>query len=376
MAQPVLRDVVDLLHGWYPPDTADEHDAVGLVHGDPAQEVGRVMFAVEPTVDVAREAAAWGADLLVVHHPLFLRAVHGFAETTPKGRTLATLARAGCALLTAHTNADAARPGVSDALAEALGVTDTKPLRPAQVSLDKLTVYVPQADADRVREALAEAGAGRIGDYEWASFSTSGEGRFRPLEGAHPTIGEVGSLEVVDEVRVEAVLDRARRDAVVAAMLAAHPYEEPAYDVVELAAAAGPMGSQGLGSGRIGSVEPTTLGEFAAAVAAALPDTARGVLVAGDRHQPVRRVAVAGGAGDFLLGDVLGTDADCFVTSDLRHHPAMEFVEQGRAALVDVSHWAAEWTWLPRVEKRVLTALDTVETRVSTICTDAWRWRA
>ena len=123
---------------------------------------------------------------------------------------------------------------------------------------------------------------------------------------------------------------------------------------------------------RIGDVEATTLGEFGAAVAAALPDTPRGVLVAGDRDRPVRRVAVAGGAGDFLLGDVLGSDADCFVTSDLRHHPAMEFVEQGRAALVDVSHWAAEWTWLPQVEQRLLSTLDTVETRVSTICTDAY----
>jgi dinuclear metal center YbgI/SA1388 family protein len=376
MARPVLRDVVDLLHGWYPPDTADEHDAVGLVYGDPAQEVGRVMFAVEPTIDVAREAAAWGADLLVVHHPLFLRGVHGFAETTPKGRTLATLARAGCALLTAHTNADAARPGVSDALADALGVTDTVPLRPSRGGLDKLTVFVPEAEADQVRKALAGAGAGRIGDYDWASFSTPGEGRFRPLEGAHPTLGAVGSLEVVGEVRIEAVLDRALRGPVVAAMLAAHPYEEPAYDVVEIAVAAGPKDSAGEGAGRIGSVELTTLNEFAIRVAAALPDTARGVLVAGDRDRPVRRVAVAGGAGDFLLGDVLQSDADCFVTSDLRHHPAMEFVEQGRAALVDVSHWAAEWTWLPQVEQRLLATLDTVETRVSTICTDAWTFRA
>ena len=229
----LLRDVVDLLHTWYPPSTADEHDAVGLVYGDPAQEVGKVLLAVDPTIEVAREAAAWGADLLLVHHPLFLRPVHGFAETTPKGRTLATLARAGCALLTAHTNADRAAPGVSDALAAALGLDHVRPLVPLGHPMDKLTVYVPEADAERVRRALAEAGAGRIGDYESASFTTGGEGRFRPLEGAQPTVGEVGSLEVVGEARVEVVLARSLRESVVAAMLAAHPYEEPAYDVVE-----------------------------------------------------------------------------------------------------------------------------------------------
>ncbi len=110
-------------------------------------------------------------------------------------------------------------------------------------------------------------------------------------------------------------------------------------------------------------------------MARALPQTARGVLVAGDPERAVRRVAVAGGAGDFLLGDALGADVDVFVTSDLRHHPATEFVEKGGPALVDVSHWAAEWTWLPQVEARLAEALDTVETRVSTICTDAWNFR-
>ena len=133
-----LSDVVDLLHGWYPPATADSWDAVGLVYGDLTSDVGKVMFAVDPTLGVAREAVAWGADLLVVHHPLFLRPVHGFTTATPKGRTLTTLARGGCALLTAHTNADQAAGGVSEALASALGLTELAPLRPAPaVPLDK-----------------------------------------------------------------------------------------------------------------------------------------------------------------------------------------------------------------------------------------------
>jgi dinuclear metal center YbgI/SA1388 family protein len=370
---PTLSELVDLLHGWYPPATADSWDAVGLVAGDPEAEVTKVLFAVDPVLPVAQEAAEWGAQLMVVHHPLFLKGVHGVARTTPKGRTLGVLQDAGCALLTAHTNADQAVGGVSEALAGALGLTDLRPV--AAVTdrrLDKLTTYVPVADAGRVREALARAGAGVIGDYDSASFSTPGEGRFRPLAGAHPTIGEVGTLEVVDEVRIECVLPRAGRRGVVAALLAAHPYEEPAYDVVELA----DPGTAPTGAGRIGTIAPTTLEDFARQVARALPTTATGVRVSGDPDRPVRRVAVCGGAGDFLLDEVRRTDADVYVTSDLRHHPVSEFVEHDGPALVDVAHWAAEWTWLPVVAARVTQALGaTVGTRVSTLCTDPWTLR-
>ena len=370
---PALADIVNLIHGWYPPATAEDWDAVGLVYGDPGHSVRKVMFAVDPTPAVAAEAAEWKADLLVVHHPLFLKPVHGFAATTPKGRTLAKLAGAGCALLTAHTNADQAERGVSDALALALGLTDLGPLVPAAGEpLDKLTVFVPSDAAAPVRAALAEAGAGRIGDYDFASFSSQGEGRFRPLDGAEPMIGTVGEIETVAEVRIEVVLARHLRRQVVAAMLAAHPYEEPAYDVVQLA----DPGILTTGTGRVGTLPTATLGEFAKAIAAALPETRHGVRVAGDPDRTVRKVAVCGGAGDFLLDRVAGSDVDVYVTSDLRHHPAAEFMEKNGPALVDVAHWAAEWTWLPVVAARLGEALgNDVDTRVSTLCTDPWTLR-
>ncbi|GEP39551.1 GTP cyclohydrolase 1 type 2 [Nocardioides psychrotolerans] len=370
---PALKDLVDLLHEWYPPWTADSWDAVGLVHGDPVAEVAKVMFAVDPTIEVAREAIEWGADLLVVHHPLFLKPVHGFAATTPKGRTLSTLAAGGCALLTAHTNADRAVGGVSEALARALGLTDLAPILPGgSTPLDKLTVFVPVGAAPAVRDALATVGAGRVGDYEHASFSSAGKGRFRPMVGATPAIGTIGLPEVVEEERVEVIVERGLRRRAIAALTAVHPYEEPAYDIIELA----DHGDTTTGTARIGTVAETTLRGFAEIVAAALPGTAHGVRVAGDPDRVVRRVAVCGGAGDFLLGDLLRTDADVYVTSDLRHHPASEFLEQDGPALVDVAHWAAEWTWLPVVEARVLAALgDTVGTRVSTTATDPWKFR-
>ncbi len=370
---PSLREVVELIHGWYPPATADGWDAVGLVSGDPETPVRKVAFAVDPTLEVAREVVAWGADLLVVHHPLFLSGVHSVAATTPKGRTLHTLTQGGCALLTAHTNADQAIGGVSEALARALGLRDLAPIIPAPSGpLDKVVVFVPHEAADAVRTALTDAGAGQVGDYDSCTYSTQGQGRFRPLPGASPAIGRVGDLEVVDEVRIEAVLPRSRRGAVLRALLAAHPYEEPAYDVVELA----DPGLADTGTGRIGTVEATTLADFAATVAAALPETVQGVRVAGAPDRPVARVAVCGGAGDFLLDRLATSDADVYVTSDLRHHRAGEFAEQGGPALIDVAHWAAEWTWLPVVAERLAGALgDRVDTYVSTLRTDPWQFR-
>jgi dinuclear metal center YbgI/SA1388 family protein len=370
---PTLAEVVDLLHGWYPPATADSWDAVGLAAGDPDAVVRRVLLAVDPTLEVAQEAAAWGADLLVTHHPLFLTAVHGVAATTPKGRTLHALTSAGCALLSAHTNADQAGGGVSESLALALGLADLAPILPAPAAaLDKVVVYVPEDHADRVRSAMTWAGAGAIGDYDSCTFTTTGEGRFRPLEGAAPVVGSVGELEVVAEARVEAVVPRSRRTAVVRALLAAHPYEEPAFDLVELA----DPGTSTTGTGRTGTLEPTTLGAFAEHVARVLPATAQGVRVSGDPDRVVRRVALCGGAGDFLLDGLTGSDVDVYLTSDLRHHRAAEFREHDGPALVDVAHWAAEWTWLPVLAARLADALgDRVETRVSTLCTDPWQLR-
>ena len=370
---PKLVDVVDLLHAWYPPASAASGDPVGLVAGDPDADVTKVMFAIDPSPEVAHEAVEWGADLLVVHHPLFLTPVHGVAATSPKGRTLHTLLAGGCALLTAHTNADAAIGGVSEALALALGLRDLRPIRPApSMALDKVVTFVPHEHAEAMRTALVAAGAGAIGDYDSCTFSVSGEGRFRPLDGSSPVVGEVGSLALVPEIRVESVLPRARRVTVIRALIDAHPYEEPAFEVVELADSR----QSESGTGRVGSVPETTLREFAAKVASVLPPTAHGVRVGGDPDRVVRRVAVCGGAGDFLLDELVDADIDAYLTSDLRHHRAGEFLEHGGPALIDVAHWAAEWTWLPVVEGNLRAELgDTVSTRVSTHCTDPWQFR-
>ena len=371
---PNLGEIVKLLDEWYPPQHADSWDAVGLVVGDPAAEVRRILLAVDPVTAVADEAVADGAQLLVTHHPLFLKGVHGFAATEPKGRVAHWLVSNGCALFTAHTNADSPAGGVSESLARALGLEDLRPLEADPTPpMDKIVVFVPVDAVEKVRAALAGAGAGRIGDYDQASFSSPGEGRFRPLEGAVPAIGEVGRAEVVDEVRVETVCERHLRGEAVAALLAAHPYEEPAYDVIELAS----LDERHRGSGRVGRLaSPMSLREFADHVAAALAETAHGVRVAGDPDQLVQDVGLCGGAGDFLLDRARREGVDVYLTSDLRHHPASELREHGAPALVDVAHWAAESTWLPVLRDRLVDSLgDTVEVRVSTTNTDPWTFR-
>jgi dinuclear metal center YbgI/SA1388 family protein len=369
---PRLADVLAVLDAHYPPGTAESWDAVGLTVGDPEQRVQRALFAVDPTPEVVSEAISLDVDLLVTHHPLFLRGVHGFASTTAKGRMATSLVRAGVALYTAHTNADIARHGVNDALAEALSLIDVEPLRALPVEQDKVVTFVPASDVQRIADAMADVGAGTIGNYTRCRWSVTGDGHFLPGEGAAPVIGQVGRLEHVDEARLEILVPRRLRADVVRALLAAHPYEEVAYDVYELA---GPHGPTGMG--RVGRLaDPLRLDHFAAHVAASLPVTAGGLRWAGDPDQSVQRVAVMGGAGDSMFDAVLASGADVVVTADLRHHPVTELRQRGTVAVVDAGHFATEWPWLPVAAQYLVSDLAghgfDLEALVSTLPTDPW----
>jgi dinuclear metal center YbgI/SA1388 family protein len=372
LSPPSLADVVSVLERMYDPSWAREWDAVGLVCGDPAASVRRILLAVDPAPSVIEEALAWRADLLITHHPLLLKGVHGVPATTPKGRAVHRLIKAGCALYTAHTNADVAAPGVSDALARVLGLTDLVPLSgdPGD-PVDKIVTYVPEAAADKVVDALISAGAGEVGEYARCAWLGVGTARY---DGDHPG----APATEAEERRVEVVLPRRRRAEVVAALRTAHPSGQPAVDVYELAPWSGPRGI-----GRVGTLgTPTSLREFAMLVAEALPGTTQGVRVAGEPTAEVQRVAVCGGAGDSLFDAVREAGADVYVTADLRHHPASDVRDaagEGPPFLVDVAHWASEWPWLAGVSNRVEGALadagTPVEVLVSVRSTDPWLFR-
>jgi dinuclear metal center YbgI/SA1388 family protein len=367
---PTLREVTAVLDGLYDPEWADDWDAVGTVAGDPDAEIGKVLFAVDPVQAVVDEAIAWGADLLVTHHPLYLKGVTSVAASTPKGRIVHDLISNGIALHTCHTNADSPPLGVSESMALALGLTDIRPLLPdAAAPVDKWVVFVPRDAADAVAAAMHTAGAGAIGTYDSVQFQTEGTGSFRPLNGSRPAIGTIGSVEFVPEIRVEMVAARRLREDVRAAVLAAHPYEEPAYDVLEPAERASERGS-----GRVGALSTSmSLHDFAQHVTASLPAHHSATRVAGDPSRTVSTVALCGGSGDFLLAAANAAGADVYVTSDLRHHPVSEHLEApGACAVIDVPHWAAESTWLPVAATALTDRLTGVETRISTLVTDPW----
>lgn len=268
MSYLTLGDLVAILEQHYPPATAEEWDAVGLVAGDPQQHVRSVALAVDPTEETAREALEVGAGLLITHHPLYLRGTSSVAATSPKGRVVHELIRGGCGLYTAHTNADAATEGVNEALADLL-----------------------------------------------------------ELEGRRPIV--------------------AHEDGGVT------------------------------GSGRIGVLaEPVTLRAFAERVAEVLPATAQGIRAGGDLDAEVSAVAVCGGSGDSLLSAVRRLGADVYLTADLRHHPASEHLADGRPFLIDATHWASEWPWLPRAAQMLQQAARargaSLNVHVSTTVTDPW----
>lgn len=370
MSTTTVADVVAALDAAYPPELAEDWDRVGLICGDPDEEVSKVAFALDCTLEVAKRAVACGAQMLVVHHPLLLRGTSTVAANTPKGRVLHTLIRGGVALFAAHTNADSARPGVSDVLAELVGITPGRPIAPIKsAGMDKWGVQVPTEHADRLAAALFSAGAGAIGDYSECSFRWEGRGEFTPGEGADPAEGEVGKHHEGAETRIEFVAPARLRATLIDALRSAHPYEEPAFDIVELEDDTALDNAPGLG--RVGTLpEPMTLREFTQQVADALPETAWGVRAAGDPDRQVQTVAVSSGAGDGFLQDVAALGVDVYVTSDLRHHPVDEHLRAGGPAVIDTAHWASEFPWTGQAAG-IVGALG-VETEIIAIRTDPW----
>jgi dinuclear metal center YbgI/SA1388 family protein len=368
-----LADVIEVLDAAYPPRLAQPWDSVGLVCGDPDDALDSVTIAVDATAAVVNEVPDGG--LLLAHHPLLLRGVDTVAASTPKGALVHRLIRSGRSLFTAHTNADAAAPGVSDALAGALGLTVEAVLEPTSSApdTDKWVIYVPAQHAEEVRAGVFAAGAGEIGGYSRCSWSVTGNGEFLPGDGASPAIGRVGAVEQVAEDRVEVVAPARARRQVWAALRATHPYEEPAFDVYALQ----PV-PDGTGLGRIGTLpSPEPLSVFVSRVSAGLPATSWGVRAVGDPDMTVSRVAVCGGAGDSLLDAAAAANVQAYVTADLRHHPADEHRRGSGVAVVDVAHWASEFPWCAQAAEVLRSVFgEALSVWTCTIRTDPWNLAA
>ncbi len=334
-----VADVLADLDAWAPPGQKADFDRVGLQVGDPAAELTGVVVALDLTPAVVAEAEAVGAQMIVTHHPVLFKPVGQVTADDPIGSLVWRLARAGLSFAAVHTNLDAAWGGVSFALAEQIGVRDLELLAPLDDVMRTIVVFAPQPSAEAVRQAMAEAGAGRVGDYQGCSFSVAGTGRFVPLEGATPAVGSVGLGDVVEEVRIEAVVPSWRVAAVRRAVAEAHPYQTPVMDVY-----ANEVRATRQGYGAIGTLDaPVALPQFLARVRDALD--AGALRYVGDDGQTVSRVAVCGGSGLSFLPAALRSRADAYVTADVTYHRFFEALGTDgtpRIALIDAGHYETE----------------------------------
>jgi len=329
------RMIFKLVEEYCPQGLAEEWDNCGLQVGDPEKAAGRVLLALDMDEAVLQEAGEKGAGLVITHHPLLLKGIRQIREDRPPGRLLAGIIRAGITVYAAHTNLDSAAGGVSAVLAEKLDLENVRVLRPSGEKLLKLVVFVPPDHAGPVREALARAGAGWIGNYSECTFMTGGTGTFRPLEGASPFIGRVGDLEKVDEIRLETILPAGLAGPVVKAMLAAHPYEEVAYDLYPLE-----NSPQKTGIGRVGRLKAALpLPEFARGVRGSLGLQA--VRCGGPEDRKISTVAVCGGSGADLWKAALAAGAEALVTGDIGYHAARDMLSAGMC-FVDAGHYGTE----------------------------------
>ncbi len=330
--------VIEYLERLAPTRLAADWDNVGLLLGDRAAPVSRIMTCLTVTPASAAEAVERQASLIVTHHPILFRAAKRLTADSAEGRMLLDLARASVAVYSPHTALDNAAGGINDLLARKLGLVDVGPLRrggakqPGQV---KLVVFVPEKDLGRVSDAVFAAGAGRIGEYRECSFRLAGTGTFFGSEAANPTVGQKGRREEVSEWRLEVVCPESRLGEVVSAMRQAHSYEEPAFDLYPLTSP-----PSGQGEGRLGRLPgPLPLAELAARLKAEL--RCGPVQVVGEPGRDVRRVAIVCGAGGELLGDAIRARADVFLTGEARFHDYLSAQAQ-RLALLLPGHHATE----------------------------------
>lgn len=353
---------IRILDGFFPPALAEGWDNIGLQAGDRSWRTDRVLVALDPTLEVVREAAVRGCGLLVTHHPLVFRPLPRLDLGEPTARVVGEALSSRVAVAAYHTNADAARPGVTDALAEALDLRVTGVLHPGRgEDRVKLVTFVPADATAKVLDAVALSGAGVIGEYTHCSFRVRGTGTFLPSDRANPAVGERGELNEVEEDRLEVVVPRTRLAPAVRALMESHPYEEVAYDVYPL------VGGEGPGPGRLAEPDgELTATELADRCADRLGTAVR---TSGDGARPARVVALCGGAGASLIPDAVGAGADAYITGDVKHHQALDAVAAG-LTVIDPGHHGTEWPFVTALVRVLARSVPDAEVFPSETLTD------
>ena len=338
-----VNDLIAAMDQIAPLRDAEPWDNVGLILGDPSADLSRVLLCIDLTPAVVQEARRQRCEAVVAYHPPLFKNVTKLTAGDPAFEAV----RHGIAVYTPHTALDVADGGTNDVLADALYLTRREPLRLASPGEDlKLTTFVPAEALEKVADALFAAGAGRIGDYRECSFRTTGTGTFFGEAGTSPAVGQAGRREQAQEVRLETVVPAARVNEVVSALQAAHPYEEPAFDLLKRA-----LPPRQIGLGRIGDFdEPVPRDVLFGRVKRELG--VDHLLVAGPIDGTVHRVAVCAGSCGDLLDAAARRGAELYLTGELKHHDALRAARLGLTA-VCVLHSNSERATLRRLRERL-----------------------
>lgn len=359
---PTTKRIYDAIDSIAPYKRAESFDNTGVMI-DAGRDIASALLCMDVTGETVAEAQSRGAGLIISHHPLIFDPLKRISH----GDLVYRLIAAGISCISAHTNLDSAQGGVNDCLAGLLGIKNTAVFGDiALESYDKIIVFTPPESAEPVRTAMAAAGAGVLGAYSECAFMSGGTGLFRPGQGANPYIGAQGELERVEETKIEAVCPRASTKAVVAAMLAAHPYETPAFDIFEDRAV-----QTAHAMGRIGELDAEMEPEAFARFVKERLGSGSVRYTAGERA--IKRVAVCGGAGGSFLHKAIAEGAHAYVTADLRYHQSFEAIHAG-LTLVDAGHFATETVVLEPLAQRLRELVPGVSFELSASNRDGWRY--
>ncbi len=331
---PKLKEMTDSLELLAPPAYQEGYDNSGLIVGEPDTDLTGVLLSLDCTEKVIEEAIRKGCNLVVAHHPIVFKGLKRLNGKSYVERTVIKAVQNNVAIYAIHTNLDHVPNGVNSMIATRLGLQNVKILAPKRQTLLKLTFFVPRQNADQVLVSLYAAGAGKIGNYAECSFQTSGEGTFRPLTGADPYTGKVGDLAQEAEQRVELMFPAHLERKVLQAMRQSHPYEEIAYYLQVLE-----NENQEVGAGAVGELpEAMSWAEFLAHLKKSMAVSV--IKHTASAKKTIRRVAVCGGSGSFLLPNALSAQADAFVTADFKYH---EFFDaENQIMICDIGHYESE----------------------------------
>ncbi|MBL7716131.1 MAG: Nif3-like dinuclear metal center hexameric protein [Bdellovibrionales bacterium] len=372
-----ISEVVKKLEEWAPSSAAERWDNVGLLVGDASAETKAAVVSVDLNEEALAAARARGARLIVNHHPCIFPRDHGLSRLTAGDRKSGLVFRAiqeGIAVYASHTNFDRCAMEVVEQIAAAMGARPVGRLHDRGAgSCVKLVTFVPLANLEAVRAAICAAGAGQIGDYDFCTFTASGEGTFRGLSGTNPAVGQAGKLERVAEVRLETLVPRGLEGAVLAALRGAHPYEEVAFDWVPVEQPPASKGVvRGLGYGFYGDFDqPISFSEFSSRVARAFETkgmivTPAGLGGADSSSKMLKRMAWSPGKGSSFVSAARAAGCDVYVMGEVGYHSALEGAAAGMGVL-EIGHRESERFYLKvMTEKLKSLGLDAQELNTPT----------